>query len=617
VVANLSRFVQCAGLDLSAFKGWVPVEMLGRTSFPAVGDAPYQLTLGSYAFYWFTLEPQRAAVVVDPAVQDRLPAFEAEGGWEGVLRGAARVTLEESLPAYLQRQPWFRGQERQAEAAMILETVPVGYNASVAQVALVQVEYTEGDPVTYVLPLAYATGERAAAVQAELPGSVIGRLRLPDRGEEGVLFDPLGEEGFSEALLQTVAGGGRFRTATSEILALPRGTDKPLLVPGEPLPEPALVRADQSNTSVVFGDRWVLKVFRHVEAGLNPELEIGRFLTERTSFVNVPPFLGALEYRRSWGEPITLAVLQGLVPHQGNAWAHTRDALGRYFEQALTGPPGGQELALPRRPLLDLIDAEVPPLAQQRIGPYLESVRLLGQRTAELHAALASAADDPNFAPEPFTPFHQRSLYQSLRTQVRKAFEVLRKRLKNLPEAAQADARRVLDCEGEYLQRQRLVFEKKITAQRTRCHNDYHLGQVLSTGKDFVLIDFEGDRSRTLSDRRRKRSPFKDVASMLRSFHYAALEALQDGGVRAEDVPALEPWVRYWYLWVSVVFLKAYLEAAGPAGFLPRTREEMSILLDFYLVRRAVNELRYDLHHHPGRVKVPLQGLLQLLEARA
>src|SRR5262249_8416075 len=199
-------------------------------------------------------------------------------------------------------------------------------------------------------------------------------------------------------------------------------------------------------------------------------------------------------------------------------------------------------------------------------------------------------------------------------TQARQALELLGRRMKEMPDAARDDAQKVLGLEGEIVKRGRSILERKITALRIRCHANYHLGEALYTGKDFVIIDFEGNPARPWSDRRRKRAALRDVATMLRSFQYAALTSVTKGNIRPEDALALRPWVRFWSFWVSVMFVKAYLDGAGQAAFLPKTRAEMTALLDFYLLKRAIQELHYDLHNFPERVPIPLQGLLQLLE---
>jgi maltose alpha-D-glucosyltransferase/alpha-amylase len=429
------------------------------------------------------------------------------------------------------------------------------------------------------------------------------------------LFDALEEPSFSEALLQAIARRRRFKGALGEVLAWPGEAFRQLRGPADTPLAPAVLAGDEYDTSVAYGDRLFLKVFRRIEEGVNPELEVTRFLTEKTAFTHLPALAGAIEYRNGQQEPLTLAVLEGFVPNEGNAWKYTVDALGLFFERVLTRQAPAQDLPVPQRPLLDLVEEEFPPPVQELIGPFLASVGLLGQRTGELHVALASDPTDPAFAPEPFTTLYQRSLYQSVRTQTRQAFDLLRKRLKGLPEDAREDADNVLAYEEEMLQRLRSIFERKLQAQRTRCHGDYHLGQVLYTGKDFVILDLEGDPNRPLSDRRRKRSPLRDVASMLRSFHYATVSAARKGRIRPEDLLPLVPWARLWHLWVSVTFLKGYLGAASQGSFLPPDRDGLRTLLDFSLLKRTVNELRFELTNNPERVRIPLRGLLHQLQA--
>jgi maltose alpha-D-glucosyltransferase/alpha-amylase len=327
---------------------------------------------------------------------------------------------------------------------------------------------------------------------------------------------------------------------------------------------------------------------------------------------------GSLEYRSEIGEPRTLAILQGFVPNEGDAWRYTLDSLERYFERAVARIGDATNLPLPERPILALVEEKIPPPAHEAIGTYLETARLLGERTAQLHLALVSEPDDPIFSPEPFTPFYQRSLYQSMRNLKAQVFQVLRRSLRDLPAPARAEAQRVLDLDAEILKRFRAVVDRKIGAVRTRIHGDYHLGQVLHTGKDFVIIDFEGEPARPLSERRIKRSPLRDVCGMLRSFHYAVQSALQRrveaGQARTEDLPRLEPWARLWHGWVSSAFLKKYLRVSGKAAFLPRGRGDLAVLLNAYLLEKAIYELGYELNNRPSWVRVPLQGILNLVE---
>lgn len=274
-------------------------------------------------------------------------------------------------------------------------------------------------------------------------------------------------------------------------------------------------------------------------------------------------------------------------------------------------------MALPRKNLLALTEEVLTPLATELIGPYLEEARLLGQRTGELHVTLAQDSDDPGFSPEPFSDASRKALYHGMLALADQVLPLLRKHLTDLPEAVQGNAKTVLSLEEEIRRRFQLIRDRQVTALQIRCHGDYHLGQVLYTGNDFVIIDFEGEPARTLRERRLKGSPLRDVAGMLRSFHYAAYGALlgKVARVAPEDFSSWERWARFWYLWVSAVFLKAYLAAAAQAPFLPAAREELQIMLDAHLLEKAVYELGYELNNRPDWVQIPLRGILELLEA--
>jgi maltose alpha-D-glucosyltransferase/alpha-amylase len=612
VVANLSRFVQCVEIDLSAFRGLVPVEMFGRTEFPPVRDQPYFLTLGPHAFYWFSLEPQRAAVVATPAVD--VPTLAVQTSWEEALVGQGQTALAAMLPAYLRSRRWYGGKARRITGAQVLDSVPTPLDGTTAYLTLVRIAFTEGDPDTYLLPLACATERRGERLR-ELGSAVVAQLVDRDRQPLGVLYDALADRDFCIALLDLVSGRRRLRGTGGELRASTTGAARRVLGPAPAALTPAPLRGEQSNSSIVYGDRAILKLFRRVEAGLNPDLEVGRFLTER-GFPHSPPVAGWLEHQRGRGRPMTIALLHGLVPDATDAWKCTADSLSEYFERALASRGNSPEPP-PPLPLLDLAELEAPPAAWETIGAYLESARLLGQRTAELHCALASDPTDPAFAPEPFSALYQRSIYQSMRAQTIQAFQMLRRALPRLEGPARDEADRVAALESEILGRLRALVDTRINASRIRCHGDYHLGQVMYTGRDFAIIDFEGEPARPLGERRLKRSPLRDVAGMLRSFHYASRAALFNAEatalVRPADVATLEPWAQYWHLWVSAVFLRAYLEEAGTPSFVPRERAELAVLLDTHLLEKAVYELVYELNNRPNWITIPLQGIASLV----
>jgi maltose alpha-D-glucosyltransferase/alpha-amylase len=351
-----------------------------------------------------------------------------------------------------------------------------------------------------------------------------------------------------------------------------------------------------------------------LQEGVNPELEIGSFITERTSFEHVPKLAGSFRWSRG-SRSATLGVMQSWIRNEGDAWRYTLDHLGDFYEHCSTVGEIPPSFSPPARHLLELVAHELPLGPRELVGSYLASARLLGQRTGELHVALASDGNDPDFAPEPFTPFYRRSVYQSMRTAADRTLTLLRERIKNLPDEIRGEAEKILTFRSEIFGRYRFVVDQKITALRIRCHGDYHLGQVLFTGKDFVITDFEGEPTQPLGERRAKRSPLRDVAGMLRSFEYAALSGLRTGDFRPEQLPILKPLAHAWVFWVSVAFLESYLEASRSGGFLPNDIEELKNLLDLYLLEKVVYELRYELNNRPDWVSVPIQGISELLHS--
>ncbi len=607
VVANLSRHVQAVALDLQAHQGRVPVELFGRSRLPRIGDGAYGLTLGPHAFYWLALESD--SVTVEAASPGRAPRLPGAPRWDSLLAGAGAIALAEALPRFLGGRRWFAGKAREAQSVQVAEAVPVATGGGEQRLLMLDVQYAEGEPETYLLPAGLST---AAGEDGTI--ALVGA-----GGDERVLRETTTDRELSRALLDVVVRRRRVRGSHGEIVGRPTRALRVALsaVAGDEL-EPQPLGAEQSNTSVLFGRSVVMKLFRKLEPGPHPEFEIGSFLAERARFERVAPLLGAIEYRPHDGERVCLGVLLGFVANEGDAWRHTLDALGRYFERTAARAGGGQQAPPAPGGVLALAAGEIPALAHEEIGTSLEDARLLGQRTAELHLALASRDDDPDFAPEPYTPVYQRSLYQSMRNLTEENFAALGERRRSLPAPLRAEADALLGRKGEALRRFRAIADRAISVRRTRTHGDLHLGQVLRSGADFTFIDFEGEPARTLATRRIKRSPLRDVAGMLRSFHYAAHHALAaqvtHGGLRPEQRGAFEAWAGYWSAWVSSSFLRAYARTAAGSVFLPRTATEMEFLVSVFLLEKAIYELGYELANRPDWVHLPLRGIAALLD---
>jgi len=680
VVANLSRFAQHVELDLSSFRGVEPVELFGRSVFPAIGELPYLLTLGPHGYYWFSLAEEPTALVQRPAAggaadrpEERRPrprltisaSWSASWGssWESCLAGPGRKELARILPEALATRRWFGGKSRSVLGAEVRSVVRIdsgdggSEDAPTACVVLVALEYREEEPETYVVPLALARGAAAERLLREHPEAALAEVVLAGDDEEtgGILYDAVFAPELGARLLGAIEHRLTFASDHGKVYSTRTDAFDELRGDGAE-PAPRVLSTEQSNTSVLFGDRLILKLFRKVEPGENPDLEIGRFLTERTGFRNLPRVAGALEYREARGrQPYTLGILQEYVDNERDAWRLTLDYLSRYFERVLsrgelapppepagTGEPGGSAIAGHRLPLARSEaprelpgdgSPATPDELDDLVGVYPTQAGLLGRRTAELHLALSGpeAAEDRAFAPEPFSELYQRSLYQSMRSATGKTFRLLSRRLDTLPGASsgvgdRAIAERLLASKDALLARFEPLLGDKIETLRIRCHGDFHLGQVLHTGKDFVVIDFEGEPARPLSERRIKRSPLVDVAGMLRSFDYAVHAAIHEQTDRAlfdpDQAPLLGAWGRLWYLGSAAAFLEAYLDTVraaesggGAVPLVPAGETSLRLLLDVYLLGKALYELRYELDSRPSWAHIPLRGILGLLGA--
>ncbi|HYU63664.1 MAG TPA: maltose alpha-D-glucosyltransferase [Verrucomicrobiae bacterium] len=611
-VANLSRFLQAVELDLSTWKGLVPVELFSSNEMPVIGDSAYFLTLGPHSFYWFAMQPRSAPSIQSDGAQPAaaLPEVRTTGGWESALVGGAKERLESVLVRYIPQRRWFAGKARRIKSATISDVVSVPGAEGNSYLASVVIGYADGDPDTYMLPMAYANAAEAPHILERWPFSAIAWIK--NKGEEarGLLYDALSTPNFAEAILGAIArrrraagGAGTLVGSTTNVFARLRGPETERL-------ETHLSVAEQSNNSVIFGERLMLKVFRRLEEGVNPELEVGRFLTEKTNFKQTAPLAGSLEYRRAHGEPISIAILQGYVSNQGDAWQYTLNTLAHFFTSPdLTGqkPP-----VLPRS-IVQASKLELPDIASKVIGSYLESAKLLGRRTAELHAALSSDPEDPAFAPERISPLDQRSIYQSISGLSMRATDLLRTQLNKLPADAREEARQVLDLEPRIASMLKAFLSRRLNTFRIRIHGDYHLGQVLYTGHDFVIIDFEGEPTRTLYERRLKRLAMRDVAGMLRSFSYASQAALRSQDTTPERFAELQAWARFWVDCVSAVFFKTYLATAGNASWVPQNQDDLELQLTTMLLEKALYELRYELNLRPDWVRIPLRGVLDLV----
>ncbi len=619
-VANLSRFAQPVQLDLEGLEGLQPIEMLGYVEFPKITGDPYPLTLAPYGFYW--LELQSVQVMDEPVERpvDRALHVSSTVDWKAVFLGEGRQDLENRLlPEFLVKQRWFGGKSRGIRKTTLLDWSPFA-DGTIA-LAMIAVEYVSGEPDQYLVPLGMTLGAAADAICETAPQAVLTNLVTPD--DQGLLHDGMYNDETSRSLLAMVEDGSEIRTANGVI----RGSASSRLVELEGdlkgALQPRRSSAEQSNTNVIFGSKLIMKLFRRQQAGPNPDTEIGNYLTEFSHFEHIAPFGGSIQYTPvsagggdgavETAESSTLAMVQGLVQNEGDGWEWSLGEIDRYLEENSGRALPPEQMPAQTADFVALSEHPPSDFAREHVGGYLEAAALLGKRTGELHLALARPTADPAFAPEPLRQHDLTELRADLIQHATAAFDALKSNLVNLPD-------NVVELASLVLSRRRLALERfsqmeatEIHALRTRIHGDYHLGQVLRSKNDFVLLDFEGEPARTLAERRTKQSPLKDVAGMLRSFSYCAFSGLMKYTTRRpNDFDRLEPWARLWEQSVSAEFLRAYRHAVAGVAVVPPEAAPFQQLLEAYVLDKALYELVYELNNRPAWVRIPLTGILAL-----
>jgi maltose alpha-D-glucosyltransferase/alpha-amylase len=600
-VANLSRSAQPVELNLAPFKGRVPVEMLGRTAFPPIGDLPYLLTISAYGFYWFRLATDAAVPSWHEQIVsvDERPVLVLFDGWTSLFRervvpwriGMAEKTRAQfetdTLPRYIETQRWYAAKGTPIERARITEQVLWQEGKACWLVALVELDGAE-PRASYFLPLGLAWEEREDERVKNLSTSAVAKIR--QQADVGVIGDAFADETFCRAVVAAMAArreiamtGGKLRFRPTAAFAEIAGPNFEAL----PVERP---RASSSNTIVNMRERLMLKGYRRLRVGLNPELEMGLYLTEVAHFANCAPLAGVLEYVADDGQTRLLAMLQGYVANQGDGWTYSLEYLRRHLEQYRTTPASD---ALPAN-------------AHEA---YLALVRVLAARTAELHGALARPTKNAAFSPQALNRADIDAYRQRALDEARGALDLLAANLDSVPAADRERASAVLAQREQIMKRIEECTAATPPGKKIRIHGDYHLGQVLVTRNDFVIIDFEGEPGHSLEQRRAKHSPLRDVAGMLRSFSYVQQSALRSVAHNEAEAARLAPLARSWETRARTAFLSAY-DAAARAAAAYESLQPGQGLLGLFELEKALYELRYEIGNRPTWVGIPLQGIL-------
>ncbi|MHB2035952.1 MAG: maltose alpha-D-glucosyltransferase [Nitrososphaerales archaeon] len=612
VAANLSGRTQAADFDLAQFDEFHPSDVLGGGVFPQVGKSSYRLTFAPYGYYVFSLVKQQKAPdlsrtreIREIAVQKRI---------HNLFNGKAKDDLESLvLEEYLKTSRWFGGKNRRIDQIRIRDAIPFDTNpdsSSTFFFLILDVYYDEGLPESYFVPVCYSNAEIFEQIKEKSPSSIIGRVRI-DKNSPGVLYDALFDEGFRWKLLQLILQSRQARGEQGEVYGRTLANHT-LLGFSDAQTKSSIIQSEQSNTSLVFQDKCILKLIRRIEEGKNPELEIAEFLPKH-GFDASPKIFGSLFYHAPGAESNTVAVLEEYVRNEGTAWNLFSEEF-RKFQERMNAKKTTQEVpdsttnspAIEKRPVGSL---------EETIGQtFNNNVSLLGKRTGQFHLALMRETDDRDFRPEPFGYLEQVAMSQSMISYSNRVFERCAM-ASGLSEEVKKELDSLIQRRNEITSRFLALRQIKLDCMRSRNHGDYHLGQVLFTGKDFTIIDFEGEPTRSLSERHLKRTPLKDVAGMLRSFQYVAYSSIiSDSTTRPkEDVGSSIVRAKMWISAVSDIFLKSYLETVDGSAIIPKDKNAFAILLDAYLLEKSIYELAYELDNRPSWLLIPIRGITGLI----
>jgi len=597
-VANLARGAQPVELDLSRFQGRVPIEMLGQTPFPPIGELPYLLTLPGHGFYWFLLSADAEAPNWH---EDHLPALKLSTlvlpeGWGSLqpdiaerrepTQRALTLLQDKVLPEYLPTRRWYAAKGRGLARAELTER----QQWRDWLLTLLDVELDDGDRQTYFLPLAVLwedTGTEQAV--GPLTGSALARVRR--HASPGLLCDGVADDRLIRTLIGAIGDRGDTAFGNGRLLFESTAAYSDLVV-DDLAGEPVRPSGEGSNSGASVGDRLFFKVYRRLRPGLNPELELGRFLTEVVRFPQIVPLAGSISYVAGHDEePTTVALLQGYVPNQGDLWAFTLDLLARLgderVEEWLTHP------------------------AQLNYAALIET---LGRRIAELHRALAQPGGGSAFDAEAIAEGYLNGWQTQIQDEAQATLEQLEHALGELEGSAHIAAERLLVRADSVKARIDELTPASVDAVKTRIHGDLHLGQVLVVENDVVVIDFEGEPARPLPERRMKQCPLVDVAGLLRSFDYAAANLLaRIGDEHPAESERLSGPVIEWRDAMTHRFLDAYREAAAGSPTWPAAEGNADHLIRLFTLQKALYEIRYELGNRPKWASIPIEGTLALL----
>lgn len=610
VIANLSRFSQSAEIDLSDYKDFLPVEVFSQNKFPQIKNEPYLFTMAPHGYFWFLLEKESTEGITRDNIAMHI--FKADK-WKDLGKTQNVKQLENILPKYIKNRQWFAGRRRSMQRLHIVDICMLPSQQEDLAIIFIEVGFAEGLPEWYQLPLAFGDSSHENEMWSKHPQAMICKAEILDK--KGILYDAAYNETFRIEIFNLMQSRRKIKSLQAEISFQPnKKSEKIKLLRAEFTSR--ILSADQNNIHIAYNDSYVLKMYRKLEEGINPDVEITRYLEEENRNTNLAHYMGVLERYTTGRKAMVMGMLQQSEPHQGDALSYFRDSISDYFETIMAEYKDRLPAPLIGNFKNPLPFEEISEEMQHLIGyAKAEQIGLLGRRTAEMHLALANGDNPKDFGKEAFSLHYQRSLFASMQSQVRTAFQNLLKQFDDFPSAYKPVAREIIDRKTEVLEKMKKIYADKINVAKIRNHGNYHLGNVMFTGRDFIVKDFEGESIRSFSEVRLKRSALRDLATMIRSFHYASYAPIlkMDIVEYSQEYENLLPWAEALFQSITGIFLQAYTDCIGDNDLIPETREEFYLMMEIFLMERALYEISFEIENRPELAIIPIRAIYSLM----
>jgi maltose alpha-D-glucosyltransferase/alpha-amylase len=611
VVVNLSKYAQPAELDLNFCKGAIPVEVFSKNRFPPIREnTPYFFTLSPYTFQWFRLENLQSTTS-----KKRTAPTLTEKQWNGLAGDQTiRVLEKDVLPQYLKGRSWFKRKDKAIYSVTTAYQEFISREKGSILLLILEVGYESGLPELYQLALTCIDADAANEITDAYPEAVVAYIHTEQ--DRLVLCDAFYTKTVQRFLFDSMRKSKSLDLERSRIRFMNNGSIRQEVATDGAVNQPKMQLIDENNTSITFENAFFLKLYRKIDFTVNPDVELSRYLSEERNFQNIPAFLGTVEWETNKGT-LVLGMMQEMVENHGDGRTYMLDRINNYIERirardwkkldpaqrlgTITNPEG--MYALPKE-------------QQVLLGSRTEEfASLLGRRTAEMHHILASEQQLKDLKPEAFSLHYQRSLFSSMTSLVREAFQALERNKTRLPDSIKDDVFALAGNQQLILDQLKQIYTKKLDIPKTRIHGNYSLSKILLTGKDLVIQDLGGPTERSFSERRLKRSPLRDVVAMICSFYYTAYEGfLSNNQVPKEELQELLPFAEQWAHYISCFFMKSYLENTGDIQFIPKEEKDFQILMQTFMLESALQYLRYEGANRPDWLIVPLRLIQSILK---